>query len=159
MVGSTSSQKVQGMRQQREDRGKRGPRSGGAAGKIEDEGAACSSTDSAAEGSERSLQKPHRSHTLGEAVDETVADETGGLGSNVAGGEAGTAGGDNQVMGSSVGAQSGDDLVQLVREDERIQGENTPLAQKLNDRGAGEIGLLSLEAAVADGKDDGTNIR
>jgi hypothetical protein len=58
---------------------------------------------------------------LGEAGDEAVADGEGGLGCDVAGGEAGAAGGDDEGGAAGRCAQGGSEDVELVREKEGLE--------------------------------------
>ena len=55
---------------------------------------------------------------LGEAWDKAVADGEGGLGRDVAQGEAGAAGGEEELSFSGCGVKCGNEDVELVGEDE-----------------------------------------
>jgi hypothetical protein len=157
-VGGASGEEVEGVGEQGEDSAERGAGSGGAAGEVEDEGAAAGAADGSAERGEGGVEEAVASHALGKAVDEAVADEARGFRGDVAGGEAGSAGGDQEVMGDGVGAEGGGDLVELVGEGEGADGANARFRKEADDGGAGEVGLLAAEAAVADGEDDGPGV-
>jgi hypothetical protein len=158
IVGGASGEEVEGVGEQGEDSVERGTGSGGAAGEVEDEGAAEGAADGSAERGEGGVEEAVASHAFGKAVDEAVADQAGGFGGDVAGGEAGAAGGDKQVMVDGVGAEGGGDLVEFVGEGEGVDGEDACFRKEADDGGAGEVGLLAVEAAVADGEDDGPGV-
>jgi len=53
-------------------------------------------------------------HAFGQAVDESVADQAGGLGGDIARGQAGASGGDEEVGCPGTVPEGGGDLVELV---------------------------------------------
>jgi hypothetical protein len=154
VVGAAGEQ-IEGVRQDGENRGEGGDGTGGAAGEVDDQGRAEGDADAAAERGERGLGQAGGAHALGEALDDAVGDEAGGLGSDVAGGEAGTAGGEDEIGALGVAAQGCGDLGEFVGQDLCDRGGKTGLLEQTDDGGAGAIGHLAARAAVADGEDDG----
>ena len=55
-------------------------------------------------------------------------------------------------------AEGGGDLVELVGEGDGFDGADAGLPEQVDYGGAGEIGLPAVEAAVADGEDDGAGL-
>ncbi len=121
MVRSTGEE-IESVGEDGEDRGEGAPGTCGIAGEIDDQGGSDGATDGAAEGGEESFQQAGGAHAFGESVDEAFADEPGGLGGYVAGGEAGASGGDDEVYRGSVVMEGGDDLVELVGNDLGLGG-------------------------------------
>src|SRR5882757_9222079 len=97
-------------------------------------------------------------HPLSQAFDDAVADQPGGLGSDVARSEAGASGGDDEIRSTRMVAKRLRDRVEVVWQGMSGRMMNTRFHQKASDSGAREVLLGPLEAAVADGKDDGTSI-
>lgn len=116
-VDRASGEQVEGVGKEGENGGQGGLGSVYAAGEVDDEAAACSAADGSAERGERSVEKTGGTHTLGEAVDEFVADEAGGFGSDIAGGKAGSSSGDNELRRGCMMAKSSRYLFQLIGED------------------------------------------
>ena len=116
MLGSSGEQ-VEGMRQKPEDRFERGPGSCGASREIEDESAAAGSAHSPAQRSQRRLFESRRPHALGDALHHAIANRASSLRGDVAGCEAGPAGGDDQVRCLRVLAKGRGDLFKLIGKD------------------------------------------
>ena len=157
-MSRSTGEKFEGVGQKRQESDERGPSSGGAAGEIENEGFAYGAADGAAEGGEGGVEEAFGAHAFGEAVDDAVADLAGGFGSDVAGGEAGSAGRHNEVGGDGLGAEGVGDLVEFVGQDVGLDAGDTCGLKEVYDGGAGEVGLEPGGAAVADGEDDGAGI-
>jgi len=157
VVGAAGEQ-VEGVGQDGQDRRQGGYGARGTAGEIDDQGGTEGDADSAAERGQRSLAQAGCAHALGEALDDAVGDEAGGLGRDIAGGQAGAAGGEDQVGGLGVTAQGRGDVVELVGEDFGDRGCQTGLLEQTNDGRAGEVRHLAAGAAVADGEHDGAGI-
>ncbi len=96
MVGPPGEE-VERVRKEVQDGAQRGFGAGGAAGEVEDEGSPVDAADGAAEGRHRRFAEAFGAHAFGEAVDEAIADEFGGLGCNVAERQAGAARRDDEV--------------------------------------------------------------
>ena len=154
MLGFTG-EKIQGVGEEVEDGAEGAFGAAGAAGKVEDEGATGNAADTATERGEGGVPGTVLADELGEAGDETVADGEGGLGRDVAGSEAGAAGGEDEIGADGCSAQGGGKDGKFVGEDESVDEPGTGLGEDLGDGGAGEVGLGSGRAAVADGDDDG----
>jgi len=92
---------------------------------------------------------------LGEAWDQTIADVQRGFGCDVAGGEAGAAGGDDESGCRRGFAERGGDLSALVGNDAEGEDFGGCGQEQAFDGWAGEVSLGSGEAAIADGQDDG----
>ena len=141
------------MGKKREDGFERRARAGGAAGKIDDERTAEASTDRAAEGSIGRVLYALGAHALGEALDDAIADEAGGLGGDIARGQSSASGGDDEVGFTRVMAESLGDLVDFVGEDaSRDRGAKG--FKDGGDGGSGEVFALAVETTVADGEGD-----
>ena len=147
------------MRHEVQDGAQRGFGAGGAAWDVEDEGCAIDAADGAAERGHRRFAEAFGAHAFGESVDEPVADELGGLGCNVAEGQAGAAGSDDEVRRGCVMAQSVGDLIDLVGEHFGGDLADARGQQNLLYGGAGEVGHLSGSTAVANRKNDGARVR
>jgi hypothetical protein len=157
-MSGAAGEEIESVGEQGEDHGEGGFCSGGAAWKVEDEGAAEGAADGTAEGGEGGMEETITAHALGQAVDDAVADQAGGLGGDVTGSETGASGGDEEVMGDGVGAERSGDLVELVGEGEGVDGKDARFGEEADNAGAGEVGLLAVETAVADGEDDGPGV-
>lgn len=151
-------EQVESMRQKRQDRRQRALRSGGAAWEVDDQGAADGAAHGTAECRERRMAQSIGAHPLSQALDDTVADQPGGIGSDIARREAGASGGNDEVCSACMVTQGLDDLVEVVRKGMGSGVVDTRFHQKASDGGTGEVLLGPLEAAVADGKDDGSSI-
>ena len=73
--------------------------SGGAAGQVQDETGAQGTAEAAAENRHWSLAAALGAHQFRNAVEEAIADGASGLGRDIAGADAGSAGGDNKASG------------------------------------------------------------
>ena len=113
MVG-VAGEEVEGVGEKMEDGAEGGFGSAGAAGEIEDEGVAGDAADAAAEGGEGGVLGALLADELGEAGDEAGADGEGGLGCDVAGGEAGAAGGEDEISAGGRGAKGRYEGVEFV---------------------------------------------
>ncbi len=131
---------------------------GGASGKVEQQRAAggvdVDAAETAAEGCEGGLAQAVLADELGDAGDEAVAEGECGLGGDVAGAEAGAAGGDEQGDGGRGGAEGCGEVGEVVGPDEGVEHVRAGLGEDGCDGGAGEIDLIAGEAAVAGGEDD-----
>ena len=78
-------------------------------------------------------------------------------GGDIAGGEAGAAGGDDKIGCCGEGSERGRDLGLLVGDYVELDARDVCLQQQLDDGWAGEIDLLAGRAAVADGEDSGAS--
>jgi len=105
--------------------------------------------------SERSVLRAFEPNKLGQPRHQAVADGKRRLRCDIAGGEAGTAGSDDQLSRGSRAAERGDDLIQLVGHDDSRDDPRSGISQQLGYRWPGDIDLLAGEAAVAGGDHHG----
>jgi hypothetical protein len=139
--------------QQRHDGFERAASAGGAAGEVDDEGGSDGAADGTAERRVEGFAEAGGAHAFAEAVDEALADELGGLGGDVARGEAGAAGGDDEVCIGGVLVEGFYDEIELVGEGLGVGFVDTGGGEHADDLGTGGVFLLAFEAAVADGED------
>lgn len=92
---------------------------------------------------------------FGETGNEAVADGEGSLWRDVAGGEAGTAGGEDKSGAAGGGAESGGEEGSLVGNEEDVEHMGAGFGEQAGECGAGEVSLCAGEAPVTDGDDDG----
>lgn len=132
---------------------------GGAAGEIEDEGGAAGTAEGAAEDGERCLAAAFGAHELGNAGEETVADGVGGFRGDVARGDAGSAGGDDEAsFGGGVAEEVFDEA--LVVGDGGAAEDGKAVGLELaGDGRSGFVGAAALRGGIADGDDDGRERR
>jgi hypothetical protein len=153
-VSGVSRQKVEGVGQQRQNGLERALRAGWAAGEIDDQRFSQASADGSAQRRKGRLPESFRTHSLGQSIDEAFADEPGGLRRDVAWGEAGASGGDDQLGGRSGSAQGGGNDLHLVGNYLGRHGGDPGPSQQIGHGCAGKVLPLAVEAAIADGYDD-----
>lgn len=85
------------MEQKRQDSFEGRDSSARAAGQVENEGLAEGSAEGTAEGCVRGLGEADSAHALGDTVEEAVADGAGGVGSDIAEADSGSASGDDET--------------------------------------------------------------
>ena len=151
-----AGEEIQGVGEERKHGAEGAFGAAGAAGEVEDQGASGDAADAPAKGGVGGVEGAVFADKLGEAGDEAVADGEGRLGRDIPGGEASAAGSDDQCGLGGCCAQGGDKDGEFVGEDESVDKPDTGLGEDLGDSGAGEVGLGSGRAAVADGDDDGS---
>jgi hypothetical protein len=153
-----ASKEIQRVGQQWQNRGEGCSGAGRTTGQIDDKRVADGTADGAAERCERSVKQTVGTHALREAVDNALADLARRFRGYIAGCEAGSASGEEQIGGACAVAQGRGDLVEFVRKGEDVDAGDTCLLQQGNDGRAGEIGLLAQKTTVADGQDDGSGV-
>ena len=156
MLGESVEQ-VDGVGQDRERSLKGGDGAGGTAGNIQDDGGTEGSAEGAAEGGERSLAEAGGTHQLGNAVEEAVADGTGGFRGDITGSDAGATGGHDEIGGSGGAAEGILDGGAIIGDDDADNGLKTSGFEGAREGGAGEILAESAGAGVAHG-DDGRGL-
>jgi len=125
--------------------------SGGLAGNVEDDACAEGSAEAAAERGERGGAAAVGAHHFGNAVEQTIADGEGRLGGNVAGGDSGASGGDDEAGlggGFPQCVLDGSLLVWNYKQGNRFESVR---AQDESDGGSGKVFPLAAGARVADG--------
>lgn len=143
------------MGEQGQDRLERGNGTCGAAGQVEDQSGPQGSAEGPAERGERRLLEACEAHPFRETVDQALANDSGGLGGDIAGRKAGSTGSDDEVCGGGMAAEGIDDLVQFVRNCLHGGGSGACGAQTFGNGRAREVLLPAVEAAVADGENGG----
>lgn len=97
-------------------------------------------------------------HSLRQPIDQPFTNQTGGVGSDVAGGKPGSACGDYQLGVPRIVPQGHNDGVDLVRHGPHQHGRDSGRFQQPRNGGAGEVLLLSFGAAVAHSQYNGTRL-
>ena len=104
------------------------------------------------------MAKAFGPHTLGQAIDQPLADLPGRLGGHIAGGKSCASSGNDQAGRSGMKAKARGDRFDLVGQGCRLdRGYPRGLECSPNGR-ARQIGLFAPEAAVADGQDDSVEV-
>ena len=152
-------QEPQRMGQHGQDGLERGDRAAGGAGQVEDQGLPEQPADAAAQDGEGGFPAAFGAHVFAEAVEQAAANGAGGFRGNVAGGEAGAPGSDEQPAGLRRRAQrvfNGE----LFVCNKTVGGDAEAGFLQQGDYGrAGQVFALAAGAAVAHGKDkDGNGI-
>lgn len=112
VVFGTAREKVEGVGQDRQGGSERIDGAGEAAGQIEDDAGTQSSAKGAAEDGQRGLTAALGADQLGDARQHAFADGLGRFGGHIAGTNAGSAGGDDEVdLGGGVAECVFDDLL------------------------------------------------
>ncbi len=153
-MSGAAVEQVYGVGQDGQDDGERGLGAVEAAGEVDDQRRADGAADGSAEDGGGRVFQALGTHDFAEAFDGAVANHQRSLRRDVAGREAGAAGGDNEIGLGGVMAQGVGDEVEFVRQ--RLGGEvvDAGLSQERDDGRSGAVGLGSGGAAVADGEDD-----
>lgn len=128
-------------------------RSGGAAGKVEDEAGAQGAAEAAAQNRHGSLTAALAAHQFRNAVEEAFADGTGGLGGDIATADAGASGGDDEAGGGSGAAQCVLNGRCFVWYGKPERDRKTTCLQLADDGGTGQVLTRSLGTGVAYGND------
>ena len=97
-------------------------------------------------------------HPLRQPIDQPFADQTGGIGSDVARGETGSSGGDYQLGVPRIVPQGHNDGVDLVRHGPHEHGGDSGRLEQSGNGRAGDVLLLTFGAAVAHSQYNGTRL-
>lgn len=145
------------MREQGQDRLKRGYGACGVSGEVEDQSVSDGAADPPAKRGEGGLPEAGEAHAFREAVDEALADDARGLGGDIAGGEAGAAGGNDQGCGGGMATKRVDNPIQFIGNRFHCRGYDPGGFETCADGGSREVLLTAVEAAITDGEDGGAS--
>lgn len=97
-------------------------------------------------------------HSLRQSIDQPFADQTSGIGSDVARGKPGSTGGDDQLGVPRIVPQGHDDGVDLVRHGPHQHGRDSGRFKQSRNGRTGDVLLLPFGAAVAHSQYNGTRL-
>ena len=129
----------------------------GAAGDVDDEGRAEGAGDGAAHGGERGVFETFAAHELAETVENAFANGSGGLGGDVARGDAGASGGDDELRLGGLFTQGAGDLLVFVWKDQNAGDGEAGVAEPSSQLRTGTVLPAAVKTGVAYGDDDGVH--
>jgi hypothetical protein len=153
-VTCVAGEQVEGVGKEGKDCAEGAFGSARASGEIEDKAGARNSANAAAEGCVGCVEAAVLADELGEAGDESITDGERGFWGDIAGGETGAAGGEDEGGAGGSRAQGGNELRGFVGDNEGVQKLCAGLGKDAGEGRAGEVDLGAGCAAVADGEDD-----